>query len=173
MRASHMAHALIGHETTQVDVLKKLLSAGVDINQVDNHGNNALFYACYQFFQDGLFRLGRKQREVIDLLIESGIDIHHRNNQNETVVHEILSDTFEVDFDSDTIIYLIEKGFDYKTHLDQYGRTLSELVIKVINENYNNADINKSGKLVSFLEQRELNFAINEVDHTSVSEFKF
>lgn len=152
MRAAHMS---------ELGAIKALLVGGADVNQVNCRGYNALSFACYQFLQDEVYTFKDRQKAVIDFLIEEGISINHKNQQGETLLQEIMYDTFEPYFDSDAIIYLIEKGFDPYVP-DAYGNTIADLAILAIGNNMNNLDTKDGEKLLSFLEQRELDKVICE-----------
>ncbi|PPD23122.1 MAG: hypothetical protein CTY18_04795 [Methylomonas sp.] len=57
----------------ELEIVKTLVQLGVDINALNNDGNNALWFACYS-----------GNLAIIDYLIENGIDINHQNENGVT-----------------------------------------------------------------------------------------
>lgn len=60
---------MVACENAAIDVVKYLISLGVDVNQVDDTGQTALRYAAISW---------RDASEKIDALIEAGADVNHR-----------------------------------------------------------------------------------------------
>ncbi|MDJ0590405.1 MAG: ankyrin repeat domain-containing protein [Pleurocapsa sp. MO_226.B13] len=58
-----------------INVVRDLLSSGVDINLTNNDGNNALWFACF-----------KNNLPLMGLLINAGIEIDNQNENGVTVL---------------------------------------------------------------------------------------
>lgn len=56
-----------------IGALKAMIEAGIALNHTDCYGNNALF--------------SRKSPRAVRLLIKSGINVHHKNNKGQSCLH--------------------------------------------------------------------------------------
>ena len=61
------------------DEIKYLIDSGVIINQTDKEGQNALFY-CFKYTYLNI--------SILDLLLQSGIDVNCVSNSNQTPLFE-------------------------------------------------------------------------------------
>lgn len=69
-----------GDQHTQSKVVKLLLTNGADLNAVNLEGNNALFGAVRNGFEDVIDQLSKQQQEAPG-------GFQHRNNRQETLLH--------------------------------------------------------------------------------------
>lgn len=60
-------------------IVEKLIELGVDINIIDNFGENALFFSCYY----------NKYDHINKLLIDAGINVNQQNKYGDTILHLI------------------------------------------------------------------------------------
>jgi len=61
--------------TRNLERLKTLLDEGVNIDEVDDHGNTALWRAVYDYKGDGTF---------VELLLANGADPNHKNKADKS-----------------------------------------------------------------------------------------
>ncbi len=98
----------------QVDVIKRLLAEGVDVNRKDNSKWTALMLASrYSNTTSNL--------QTVKLLIDSGADLNLQNN-NEWTALMLASVNSSNDSSVETVKLLIESGADLNIK-DDYGRT--------------------------------------------------
>lgn len=68
----------------RLSLLEGLLVAGVDTNHYDSYGNTPLMAFCAELPEDDDYKTGP---EILDLLLNSGANIHARNRAGETALH--------------------------------------------------------------------------------------
>ncbi|VDI77425.1 Hypothetical predicted protein [Mytilus galloprovincialis] len=98
------------HDKNRVDMLKKLLKMGLDVNFLDNNDDSPLHVMC-----------GIACYSSIMFLLANGADIKARNRLGETVLH-YLACSNEFDGYSESLKLLIDSGVDIN-ELDYAGRT--------------------------------------------------
>lgn len=91
--------------------IKKLINAGINVNQLDFNNRNCLF------MKDGIESL---HKENVRLLIKAGLDINHIDNDGRNILFSLMSrpHIFE---------YCASKGADH-TIADKNGRNVKDLI---------------------------------------------
>ena len=75
--------------------VKELINMGMDINQLDKEGRNALWYV--------------KEKEDLEFLIEKGIHLNHRNNENENFIFDYIRNMTNFNFIEQEIIDISDR----------------------------------------------------------------
>jgi ankyrin repeat protein len=68
----------------RLSLVQNLIAAGVDVNHYNHAGNTPLMAFAAQLPEDDDYKTGR---EILDLLIKSGANVHARNRVGETALH--------------------------------------------------------------------------------------
>ncbi|AUS04912.1 ankyrin repeat domain-containing protein [Pseudotamlana carrageenivorans] len=98
-----------------VKTINYFLEKGIDVNQIDKEGNNALMRAA-----------GRNSLEVIKLLGSKTKNINQTNKDGETAL------TFAINNDANVVAYLLNKGAQVNV-VDSKGNNLSYYLLKSYN----------------------------------------
>ncbi|CAG2243051.1 unnamed protein product [Mytilus edulis] len=154
------------HDKNRVDMLKKLLKMGLDVDFLDNNDDSPLHVMC-----------GIACYSSIMFLLANGADIKARNRLGETVLH-YLACSNEFDGYSESLKLLIDSGVDIN-ELDYAGRTCvhhsllsKDTTPKAVKE------LIKYGVKINVqdcLGQNEISFAVQKVDlleYTEVTDFE-
>jgi hypothetical protein len=91
----------------QPDIIQRLLEYGANANDIDLSGNNVIMYLC-SYGKNGIIG-PKKWKECLELLINAGADINHRNN----VKYSIMGDP---DIPQNIKNYMKELHDKYKHH---------------------------------------------------------
>lgn len=62
-------------QAEEAEVVRSLLTAGVDVNARNMDGNNALWFACF-----------RDRMDLIELLLAASVDLNNQNDNGATVL---------------------------------------------------------------------------------------
>lgn len=106
----------------KLECVKALIASGADVNDVSNQGGSAL-HAVRSTKINGKLIKKTNAEEMIKILIEAGGDIHHKDDDGDTPlqnvlrVHKELSEAWE--YDCDTATHLILRGGDINQINDQ------------------------------------------------------
>ena len=104
----------IMNTSTDSIIRRLLVHTDLDINVVDKHGHNALYYAVEQAFRTPYMR-GR-----INLLINAGSNLNHCDNKGQTIMLNLIDKNY---FENHEYVQLLlTKGTDFHVR-DQSGRT--------------------------------------------------
>jgi|GEM_PF-3104403 len=82
------------HRATTPEMVETLVAYGADVNAVDQNGRNALWYLCPALPLSGYLDV-KKTYKLAKKLITCSIDIYHRDNDNQTALHNSASRQFE------------------------------------------------------------------------------
>ncbi|OUM64442.1 hypothetical protein PIROE2DRAFT_8747 [Piromyces sp. E2] len=93
-------------------VVKDLLKKNVNVNMVDNNGNNALFYAT-------------KSAKSLERLLKSKIDINHVNVDNDSV----LTNSCKMDRVNNLNVLTKQKSLDVN-HINNFGKTAAMYLVE-------------------------------------------
>ena len=95
-----------------LESIQALIDAGARLEDTDEDGNTALMAACYNTRQDG------DRTKIIQLLLDSGADVKHRNKYGQNVLYRISNGAVTPDLLHD----MIKRGADPKV-TDDEGNT--------------------------------------------------
>lgn len=130
-----------------LNISRKMILHGADINACEDNNESALFNAV---------RL--RDTELVSFLLSAGIDSNIQNNQGETALSEIVYEGIEV---LDIIILLLDYGADPKLR-NKDGKNLFEILNILILHNYGTkqiedkkilAKVKEEGKYISILKE--------------------
>ncbi|WP_194766885.1 ankyrin repeat domain-containing protein [Tamlana sp. I1] len=110
-----------------LETIKYFLSKGIDVNQVDAAGDNALIRAS-----------GRNSLEIIELLASKTKNINHTNKDGRSALINAINNTPKV------VSYLLRKGADVQV-VDAKGNNLGYYLLKSFNAK-KEADFNEKLK---------------------------
>lgn len=103
------------------EIIYLLLENKPKLNLHTSYGENALHYACYDCYD----------MMILTMLVESGIDIHFKNNDGYTPFHILCYSCHDIDF----ITYLLENGIDINSQ-SKLGLTPLHLIFLSKHINY-------------------------------------
>jgi ankyrin repeat protein len=116
---------LCAHDNANVQVIKKLVSTGLNVNSVNINGDNCVHILCKNRAVTSINKL-----EIIEYLINSGIDIQVVNSHGSNYLQLLLTNCC---FDSNVELvmeYLINKGLSVNDLAPNYsGGTVLHIVL--------------------------------------------
>ena len=112
---NYLHRALITRSAPK-EMVKHLISCGVDVNAIDSFGNTPLYYAA---------RL--KNGEIIKLLLDSKANVNHVNKDGISPLRELFS---KKPFDYNSVKLLLDAGADLDQKVEGGGsvKSLAETV---------------------------------------------